>query len=214
MQNILAFVLAGGEGSRLRPLTEVRAKPAVPFGGRYRIVDFVLSNLVNSNIYKVEVLTQFKSNSLNRHLKKGWDLSAVLDHYINLVPAQMQTGKSWYKGSADAVYQNLNLIRDEQPEHVLIMSADHIYRMDVQRLIKYHIKSGADATVSAIPVPREEASSFGVIGIDENWRMASFVEKPENPPAMPHDDSRSLGSMGIYMFRTEVLCELLFPLLD
>lgn len=209
MPSLLAFVLAGGEGSRLRPLTKVRAKPAVPFGGRYRIVDFVLSNLINSNIFRIEVLTQFKSNSLNRHLHKGWTLSSVLDHYINLVPAQMQTGRSWYKGSADAVYQNLNIIRDESPDHVLVMSADHIFRMDVQKLVQYHLKSKADATISAIPVPREEANSFGIIGVNESWRMVSFLEKPDQPPSLPQDATRSLASMGIYVFRTNVLVEAL-----
>ncbi len=209
MSNVLAFVLAGGEGARLRPLTEHRAKPAVPFGGRYRVVDFVLSNLVNSGIFKIKVLTQFKSDSLNKHLQKGWSLSAVLDHYVDLVPAQMRTGKDWYKGSADAVYQNLNQIRNEKPDLVLVLSADHIYRMDVQQMIDFHLEANADATVSAIPVPIEDASAFGVVGIDDSWRMVSFLEKPRDPPSMPHDSRRALGSMGIYAFKPNVLIEAL-----
>jgi glucose-1-phosphate adenylyltransferase len=209
MSNVLAFVLAGGEGARLRPLTEHRAKPAVPFGGRYRVVDFVLSNLVNSGIFKIKVLTQFKSDSLNKHLQKGWNLSAVLDHYIDLLPAQMRTSKDWYKGSADAVCQNLDQIRMEKPDLVLVVSADHIYRMDIQQFIQFHLTSDADATVSAIPVPLEEASSFGVVGVDEGWRMTSFFEKPAEPPAMPRDPHRALGSMGIYAFKPHVLVEAL-----
>ena len=209
MPRILSFVLAGGEGARLRPLTEVRAKPAVPFGGRYRIIDFVLSNLVNSGLYKIEVLTQFKSNSLNRHLRKGWSLSTVLDQYINLVPAQMRTGKSWYKGSADAVFQNLNLISDERADTVLVVSADHIYRMDLKPFVDFHLTSGADLTISAIPVPLKEASAYGIIGVDDAWRMTSFVEKPAAPQPMPTDAGKALASMGIYVFNARVLMDAL-----
>lgn len=201
----LAFVLAGGEGERLRPLTEKRAKPAVPFGGRYRIIDFVLSNLVNSHIYHIKILTQFRSESLNRHLRRGWTLSSVLDHYIDPVPAYMGGGRSWFKGSADAVYQNLNLIRDAQPENVLVLGADHIYRMDVRQMLDFHRASGADVTVSAIPFPIKEASHFGIIQADEDWRMVNFEEKPERPKPMPGNKEMALVSMGIYVFKTDVL---------
>ena len=205
MLNILAFVLAGGEGARLLPLTQERAKPAVPFGGHFRIIDFVLSNLVNSGILRVKVLTQFKSESLNRHLKKGWMLSSVLDHYIDPVPAQMRTGKSWYKGSADAVYQNLNIIHDVRPDITCVFGSDHIYRMDVRQMIDFHRRSNADATVSAIPFPIKEASAFGIIGVDKSWRMKNFAEKPKRPFPIPGRKEMALVSMGIYIFKTAVL---------
>ncbi len=202
---ILAFVLAGGEGTRLLPLTRDRAKPAVPFGAHYRIIDFVLSNLVNSGILHIKVLTQFKSESLNRHLKKGWMLSPIIDQYIDPVPAQMRTGRNWYLGSADAVYQNLNLVHDSNADITCVFGSDHIYRMDVRQMIDFHKKSRADMTVSAIPVPVEEASSFGIIGVDRSWRMVNFHEKPVHPVSMPGDKKRALVSMGIYIFKTDFL---------
>lgn len=208
MQNTLAFILAGGEGTRLLPLTLHRAKPAVPFGGHFRIIDFVLSNLTNSGIYKIKVLTQFKSESLNRHMKKGWMLSTILDQYIDPVPAQMRTGKSWYKGSADAVYQNLNLIRDSKADTVCVFGSDHIYRMDVRQMINFHRKNNADMTVAAIPFHVKEASAFGIIGIDRSWRMISFQEKPKRPTPLPTDKNNALVSMGIYIFKTDFLAHL------
>ncbi len=204
---ILAFVLAGGEGTRLLPLTRDRAKPAVPFGAHYRIIDFVLSNLVNSGILHIKVLTQFKSESLNRHLKKGWMLSPIIDQYIDPVPAQMRTGRNWYLGSADAVYQNLNLVHDSNADITCVFGSDHIYRMDVRQMIDFHKKSGADMTVSAIPVPIEEAREFGIIGVDRSWRMVNFHEKPVRPFPMPGDKKHALVSMGIYIFRTDFLID-------
>ncbi len=208
MSDAIAFILAGGEGTRLRPLTLERAKPAVPFGGRYRIIDFVLSNLVNSNILRIKVLTQFKSESLNRHLKKGWMLSSVVDQYIDPVPAQMRTGKSWYKGSADAVYQNLNLIKDSTSNTICVFGSDHVYRMDVRQMIHFHNDTKADMTIAAIPCPVKEASEFGIIGVDRSWKMVSFQEKPAKPQPMPTDKSRALVSMGIYIFRKDFLIDI------
>jgi glucose-1-phosphate adenylyltransferase len=207
MSDTLAFILAGGEGTRLLPLTRDRAKPAVPFGGRYRIVDFVLSNLVNSGVLKIKVLTQFKSESLNRHLKKGWFINPILDQYIDPVPAQMRTGKSWYLGSADAVYQNLNLIDDSSANTICVFGSDHIYRMDIRQMIGFHKENDADMTVAAIPFPIKEASSFGVIGIDKTWRMINFNEKPTEPFPVPGDKTRALISMGIYIFKRDFLVD-------
>ncbi len=205
MPNVIAFILAGGEGTRLRPLTQDRAKPAVPFGGHYRIVDFVLSNLINSGIFKIKVLTQFKSESLNRHLKKGWMLSHLLDQYIDPVPAQMRTGKSWYKGSADAVYQNLNILRESHADTVMVLGSDHVYKMDMRQMIDFHTKSNADMTVAAIPFPLNEASNFGVIGVDRSGRMVNFAEKPKRPFPMSSNKKMALVSMGIYIFKMPFL---------
>lgn len=205
MPNVIAFVLAGGEGSRLRPLTLDRAKPAVPFGGRYRIIDFVLSNLVNSGIYKIKVLTQFKSESLNRHLKKGWFISPILDQYIDPVPAQMRTGKQWYLGSADAVYQNMNLLNDSHADIVGVFGADHVYRMDFRQMLAFHVKNRADVTVAAIPYDIKEAHAFGIIGVNKDSRMIDFKEKPKRPMPMPSDRGKALVSMGIYLFRADFL---------
>ena len=205
MSKVLAFVLAGGEGTRLLPLTRDRAKPAVPFGGRYRIIDFVLSNLINSGILRIKIMTQFKSESLNRHLKKGWHLSSPLDQYIDPVPAQMRTGRNWYLGSADAVYQNLNLLHDSHADTVCVFGADHVYRMDVRQLLDFHARNSADATVAAIPYPIEEASSFGIIGADKTFRIISFKEKPKNPAPLPGDKKKAFVSMGIYVFNASFL---------
>ena len=207
--SVLAMVLAGGRGRRLEPLTSSRAKPAVPFGGRYRLVDFVLSNLVNGDMRKIVVLTQYKSHSLDRHVSRTWRLSPELGNYVASVPAQMRLGPRWFAGSADAIFQNLNLIYDEMPEHVLVFGADHIYRMDPRQFLAAHIESGAPATVAAIQVPRGEASALGVIDADGAGRVHAFLEKPADPPGLADHPERCLASMGNYVFRTEALLELL-----
>jgi glucose-1-phosphate adenylyltransferase len=204
---VLSIVLAGGEGTRLMPLTADRAKPAVPIGGRYRLVDFVLSNLINSGLHKIKVLTQYKSDSLNTHLARGWRLASEVDQYVEAVPAQMRHGKTWFRGSADALYQSLNHVTDENPDVVAVFSSDHIYVMDVGQMIDYHVDSGADMTVAAIPVPLHEARGFGVIGVDDSWRMTSFVEKPEHPPEMPGRPGWALASMGNYVWNTGALID-------
>jgi len=206
---VLAIVLAGGEGSRLFPLTRDRAKPAVPFGGCYRLVDFVLSNLVNGEFRRIVVLTQYKSHSLDRHLAQTWRLSALLGNYVAGVPAQMRRGPRWFAGSADAIYQNLNLLDDERPDHVLVFGADHIYRMDPQQMLEQHLATGAGVTVAGIPVPIEEASDFGVIDASADGKIRSFLEKPENPPPMPEDPTRAFASMGNYIFNAKTLLKAL-----
>lgn len=205
MKSILSIVLAGGQGERLRPLTNERAKPAVPFGGHYRIIDFVLSNLVNSGLLRILVLTQFKSDSLLRHLKKGWNLPHILDQFIDAVPAQMRMGEHWYKGSADAVYQNLHHVENARADTVCVFGGDHIYRMNVRHMLDFHFSNNADATVAVIPCPIAEASGFGVVGADDAWRITDFAEKPANPKPMPGDPNRALCSMGIYAFKADVL---------
>ena len=192
------------------PLTADRAKPAVPIGGRYRLIDFVLSNFVNSGILKIKVLTQYKSDSLNTHLARGWRLPQMLDFYVEPVPAQMRTGQSWFRGSADALYQSLNVVTDEDPDYVCVFSSDHIYKMDIQQMIAEHAESDAAMTVAAIPVPSSEARSFGVIGVDTQHNMTSFTEKPESPAEMPDRPGFSLASMGNYIWRTkDLIAELL-----
>ncbi len=202
---VLTMILAGGEGRRLYPLTRDRSKPAVPFGGRYRIIDFVLSNFINSGLAKIKVLTQFKSDSLNRHLARGWQLSPILEQYIDPVPAQMRTGRNWYKGTADAIYQNINLIKDESPEYVCVFGGDHIYKMEVGQMIRQHIDTGADLTVSAIPFPVDKSNQFGIIEVDEKWRIKGFEEKPSAPKHIPGRKDFSLVSMGNYIFSTDAL---------
>ena len=203
---VLAMVLAGGEGKRLMPLTRDRAKPAVPFGGHYRLIDFALSNLVNAGFRRIVVLTQYKSHSLNVHLSRTWRMSTLLGNYVTSVPAQMRLGQRWFLGSADAIYQNLNIVSDEQPDYVFVFGADHIYRMDPAQMLEAHVESGAGATVAGIRVPREEATAFGVIELEgESTRIARFHEKPADPPATPDDPSVSLASMGNYVFTTDVL---------
>ena len=201
----LAMVLAGGAGTRLEPLTRERAKPAVPFGGRYRIIDFCLSNFVNSGVFKIKVLTQYKSDSLNNHLSRSWRMTAFLGHYCETVPAQMRTGLDWYKGSADAIYQNVNLITDESPDYVFVFGADNIYQMDVRQMLDFHKARGADCTVSVLPVPIEEGNQFGILDVAPDGRVRSFLEKPKNPPHMPGDPTKCLASMGNYLFNTETL---------
>ena len=206
----MAMILAGGEGKRLYPLTKDRAKPAVPFGGRYRIIDFVLNNFINSGIFKIKVITQYKSDSLNKHISRGWQLSPFLDQYIDLVPAQMRTGNDWYRGTADAVYQNKLHIIDENPEYVCVFGGDHIYKMDVFQMIKYHKKNHADLTISAIPIPIEEASEFGIMEVDDNWQLVNFVEKPQyEPRTIPGNPNMCLASMGNYVFGKNVLLNVL-----
>jgi len=208
---VLVMVLAGGEGKRLLPLTNDRAKPAVPFGGTYRIIDFALSNFANAGYLKIVVLTQYKSHSLDRHISQTWRFSTLLDNYVTPVPAQMRRGPQWFQGSADAVYQNLNLIYDERPDVVAVFGADHIYRMDPRQMVEQHRASGAGVTVAAIPVPREEASQFGVIEADHDGRILAFHEKSSNPPTMPGDLTRCLASMGNYVFDTQTLIDIVTP---
>ena len=206
MVKLLAMILAGGEGRRLDPLTRERAKPAVPFGGRYRIVDFALSNFANSGVLKMKVLVQYKSESLNTHVQRAWRLSAFLDQYVEIVPAQMRYGPKWFEGSADAIYQNLNIITDEEPEYTFVFGADNIYRMDVRQMLDFHVSKKADLTVAAIPVPVAEAADFGIIEVDAEGRMVGFVEKPkENVKTIPGDPTRCLASMGNYLFNTQEL---------
>ena len=207
--SVLAIVLAGGRGRRLEPLTADRAKPAVPFGGSYRLVDFALSNLANGGFRKILVLTQYKSHSLDRHISQSWRLSPQLGNYVTTVPAQMRLGPRWFVGSADAIYQNLNLVFDEQPEHLLVLGADHVYRMDPRQLLDAHIASGADVTLSGIRVPRSEARAFGILDATPEGRVLSFVEKPSEPPGLPDDPDRCFASMGNYVFRTKALVETL-----
>jgi glucose-1-phosphate adenylyltransferase len=205
MAKYLAMILAGGAGTRLEPLTRERAKPAVPFGGRYRIIDFCLSNFANSGILKMKVLTQYKSDSLNNHLSRAWRMSAFLGHYVETVPAQMRTGLDWYKGSADAIYQNLNIITDEEPDHTFVFGADHVYRMDVRQMIDFHTDRKADVTVAAIPVPIEQGREFGIIDVGPDGVMRNFLEKPKDPPPMPGNPKMCLASMGNYLFKTDSL---------
>lgn len=201
----LVMILAGGEGRRLYPLTKDRAKPAVPFGGKYRIIDFVLSNFVNSGFFKIKTLTQFKSNSLNKHLNRGWRLSPTMDHYVEPIPAQMRMGRDWFKGNADAIYQNMDVITDENPKWVCVFGGDHIYRMDVRQMMNYHNEKQAEATIAAIPKPISEAKEYGVIEVDKTGRMVGFQEKPDDPKPMPNDPSMVLASMGNYIFNTDAL---------
>jgi len=209
MTSVLAMILAGGEGRRLDPLTRERAKPAVPFGGRYRIIDFVLSNFANSGVVRMKVLVQYKSDSLNTHVQRAWRLTSLLNEYVEIVPAQMRYGPKWFEGSADAIYQNLNIITDEEPEHTFVFGADHVYRMDVRQMLDYHTDNEADLTVAAIPVPRAEASDFGIIEMAPDGRMIGFVEKPKpgTEKTMPGDTTRCLASMGNYLFRTDALVQ-------
>ena len=210
IDDALVMILAGGEGKRLYHLTKDRAKPAVPFGGRYRIIDFVLNNFINSGFYKIKVLTQYKSDSLNKHITRGWALSPFLNQYVDLCPAQMRTGSDWYRGTADAIYQNIFHITDEDPDYVCIFGGDHIYKMDVSQMLDYHKQKGADLTISAIPIPIEEAHEFGIIEVDENWKLVNFVEKPqEAPKSIPGNPNMCLASMGNYIFDKNILLDAL-----
>jgi glucose-1-phosphate adenylyltransferase len=205
-RRILGMIMAGGEGTRLFPLTRDRAKPAVPFGGKYRLIDFVLSNFVNSGIFSIYVMVQFKSQSLIEHLAAGWKFGGLIaEHFISPVPAQMRHGQTWYKGTADAIYQNLNLIENFAPDLVAVFGADHIYRMDIAQMADFHRERDALVTVATLPVPRDEASSFGIVEVDHDGLVIDFDEKPENPPEMPDKPGFSLASMGNYIFDAEFL---------
>jgi glucose-1-phosphate adenylyltransferase len=207
--NVLSIVLAGGEGKRLMPLTADRAKPAVPFGGTYRLIDFVLSNLVNSDLSKICVLTQYKSHSLDRHISLTWRMSVLLGSYVTSVPAQQRTGKQWFQGSADAIFQSMNLINDEDPDYVVVFGADNIYRMNVEDMVKAHIDSGMDATIAGIRVPRSEASAFGIIDAAADGKINAFLEKPADPPGLADSPEQSFASMGNYVFTRKAFVEAL-----
>lgn len=206
----MTFILAGGIGSRLYPLTAVRSKPSVPFGGKYRIIDFTLTNCLHSGLRNILVLTQYKSHSLNKHLRDGWSIfNPELGEYITPVPAQMNSGENWYEGTADAIYQNLNLLERSHAENVLILSGDHIYRMDYEAMLSTHASSGADVTIACMEVPCNECRAFGVAVTDEDGRITAFEEKPENPSPIPRRPEMALASMGLYIFSTSLLTETL-----
>jgi glucose-1-phosphate adenylyltransferase len=205
--HVLGVVLAGGEGRRLWPLTRDRAKPAVPFGATYRLIDFALSNLVNGGLRRVAVLTQYKSHSLDRHIAQTWRMPSILGDYVMTVPAQMRIGKRWFEGSADAIYQNMNLIFDESPDYICVFGADHIYRMDPAQMIRFHVESGAGVTVAGIRVPRAESSRFGVIEVGPSSRIVRFREKPADAAGLPDSPDEVLASMGNYVFTTDVLVD-------
>lgn len=203
-----AMILAGGRGSRLMQLTDWRSKPAVPFGGKFRIIDFTLSNCVNSGIRRIGVATQYKAQSLIMHLQRGWSfLDGRFDEFIDLLPAQQQITENWYQGTADAVFQNLDLIRRRNPKYVLVLSGDHVYKMDYGRMLAQHAQSQADMTLACMDVPLDEASAFGIVGVDEQHRVSSFLEKPKNAPTIPGRPDRALASMGVYVFNAEFLYE-------
>lgn len=206
--HIFTMILAGGKGERLYPLTDQRAKPAVPFGGKYRIIDFTLSNCLNSGLRKVAVLIQYKSHSLDRHIRAGWNiLSGEMGEYIAAVPPQQRISEDWYRGTADAVYQNLFLLEGEQPELLLILAGDHIYKMNYMEMFRWLIAKSADAVVGAIDIPIQDANRFGVMGVDEDFRIVNFEEKPANPTPIPNDPAHAFVSMGIYLFRSKVVRE-------
>ena len=204
---VLGIVLAGGEGKRLMPLTLDRAKPAVPFGGSYRLVDFALSNLVNAGFLRLCVLTQYKSHSLDKHVSVTWRMSTLLGNYVTPVPAQQRRGKQWFLGSADAIYQSMNLIQDERPDIIVVFGADHVYRMDASQMVEAHIDSGAAVSVAGIRVPRSQATAFGVIDATADNKIKAFLEKPAEPPGLPDDPGSSFASMGNYIFTTDALIE-------
>ncbi|ULH15912.1 glucose-1-phosphate adenylyltransferase [Deinococcus sp. KNUC1210] len=211
---ILGMILAGGQGSRLSPLTLRRSKPAVPFGSKYRIIDFAINNFMNSDIFSIYVLTQFKAQSLTEHIQRGWRFGTFLsDYFITLVPAQMyrfeELGPVWYRGTADAVYQNMHLIDNYDADYVAVFSGDHIYKMNVRHMLEQHQETGADITIAAYPMPQTEAHRFGVMQVDESWRVTEFLEKPANPPGLPGDPTTTLTSMGNYIFSRRALDELL-----
>ena len=207
-RDTLALVLAGGSGSRLKGLTKWRSKPAVPFGGKFRIIDFPLSNCINSHIRRIGILTQYKAHSLIRHVQRGWNfLRAELDEFVELLPASQRIDSEWYAGTADAIYQNIDILRTISPKYVLILAGDHIYQMDYGPMIAYHVEKGADLTIGCFEVPLETAKSFGVMAVDDDMKITSFTEKPENPETMPGSDDTALASMGIYVFNTSFLYE-------
>lgn len=207
----VALVLAGGRGSRLKDITNKRAKPAVHFGGKFRIIDFAMSNCINSGIRRIGVITQYHSHSLVKHLQRGWSfLTSEMNEFVDLLPAQQRSDREeWYSGTADAVFQNMDIIRRYDAKYVIILAGDHIYKMDYSKMLIDHLEKGAKVSVACIPVPRSEASEFGVMAVDEHHKIIDFLEKPSDPPSMPNDETRSLASMGIYIFNAEYLFELL-----
>jgi glucose-1-phosphate adenylyltransferase len=210
VKDVLTLILAGGKGTRLEPLTRDRAKPAVPFGGLYRIIDFTLSNCINSNLRRILVLTQYKARSLDRHIHAGWSfLSRELDEYVEVLPPQQRIDEHWYKGTADAIYQNIYSIEKADPKYVLILAGDHIYKMDYGDMIRTHVERGADLTIGCILVPRRDASGFGVMEVDGTDRVVGFLEKPKDPPGLADNPEQCLASMGIYVFTARVMYELL-----
>lgn len=206
----LVLVLAGGEGSRLKGLTKWRAKPAVPFGGKYRIIDFALSNCINSGLRRIGVLTQYKSHSMIRHLQRAWSfMRAEIGEFVEIMPAQQRMNKDWYLGTADAIYQNLDILRRHSPEYVLVLGGDHIYTMDYSKMLMQHVRTNADITIGCIEAPLEEAKSFGVMSVNEDLSISNFAEKPDNPTPTPHNPDMALASMGIYIFSTHYLYNVL-----
>ncbi len=209
-RNVLTMILAGGMGERLSPLTRDRAKPAVPFGGRYRIIDFVINNFINSGFFKIKILTQFKSTSLIEHITRTWRLVHEIGQYVDIVPAQMRKGPFWFRGTADAVYQNLELIFDEQPDVICVFGGDHVYKMDVNQMLQEHLANEADLTIATNPVPLHEAHQFGIVEIDDDWRVTGFVEKPkEGAKTIPGRPDMVLASMGNYIFDARVMIDVL-----
>src|SRR5438552_17514896 len=209
-RNVLTMILAGGMGERLYPLTRDRAKPAVPFGGRYRIIDFVINNFINSGFFKIKSPTQFKSNPLIEHITRTWRLVPEIGQYVDVVPAQMRKGPFWFRGTADAVFQNLELIFDEQPDYVCVFGGDHIYKMDVTQMLQDHIALDADLTIATIPVPVDEAHHFGIVEVDDDWRVTGFVEKPKSgAKTIPDRPDMVLASMGNYIFKANTMIEVL-----
>ncbi|HEX3581274.1 MAG TPA: glucose-1-phosphate adenylyltransferase [Thermoanaerobaculia bacterium] len=209
-RNVLTMILAGGQGERLYPLTRDRAKPAVPFGGRYRIIDFVINNFINSGFLKIKVLTQFKSNSLIEHITRTWRLVHEIGQYVEVVPAQMRKGPFWFRGTADAVFQNLELIFDEEPEYVCVFGGDHIYKMDVNQMLQEHVANESDLTIATIPVPVTDAHHFGIVEVDDDWRVTGFVEKPKSgAKTIPGRPDMVLASMGNYIFTAKVMTDVL-----
>ena len=207
----LVMILAGGEGKRLYPLTRDRAKPAVPFGGRYRIIDFVINNFINSGFYKLKILTQYKSDSLNKHIVRTWPLSPIINQYVDLIPAQMRIDGHWYKGTADAVFQNIHhILAEEEAKYIAVFGGDHIYKMNVEQMLDFHKQNNADLTISAIPIPIEEAGEYGIMEVDDNWHLTNFIEKPKTTPKhLPGDPTKCLASMGNYFFnRNKLIKEL------
>lgn len=210
MKDVLAFIMAGGKGERLMPLTKDRSKPAIPFGGIYLLIDLTLSNCINSGVYKIVVLPQYKSHTLMQHLEGGWNIfSPALGHYLKIAPPQMMAGEKWYEGTADSIRQNFYLIESERPKHILILSGDHVNKMDYARFRAYHEKHDADVTISVRETDVDTASQYGVVEVDKKFRIKGFQEKPKKPKTIPGDSDHVLASMGIYIFRTEVLMDLL-----
>ncbi|MCF8240926.1 MAG: glucose-1-phosphate adenylyltransferase [Melioribacteraceae bacterium] len=210
IRKTLTMILAGGQGERLSPLTEYRTKPSVPFGGKYRIIDFALSNCLNSGLRKIYVLTQYKSDSLNQHLYEGWNIfNPELMEFIYSIPPQFKISNNWYTGTANAIFQNLNLLKDDQFDNVLILSGDHIYKMDYLKMLQYHVEKNPDLSISSLYVPISQANRFGVLGIDQNYKVLNFIEKPNKPPEIPDKPGYSFVNMGIYIFKMKTLKEVL-----